>query len=571
MMKSITAVRGMGLAVFGFLLAACLSAQPAFAARPAETVYLNGNIYTADDRHPVATALAVTGRKLVYVGSNQGAKARIGRTTKVVDLNGKTVLPGLIEGHMHYTAEGLKMLQISIFWSPKNDIQAKVRAEADRLPKDTWILGSGWNQEVWPDKKFPAKADLDTAAPDHPVALARACGHVLWVNSKALTLAGIDRNTPDPEGGMIEKDAAGNPTGILNEAAMRLVQEKIAPASDDRIKEAMLKAQEEMFSYGITSVTSAGTLGILSSIRENELLADLYGKGLLKVRIYNMIDIRDDAKYYFRKGPQIGLFGDRLTIRTIKFFADGSLGARTALLLEPYSDKPGETGVERTSASVLYEGYREAYAYGFQVSTHAIGDGANRRVVDLYEKVLKEIPRKDSRPRIEHFQCASAPDIERIARLKIIPAMQAVHATSDKNMAESRIGPERIKYAYAWRKVIRAGSVIPNGSDAPVESVNPFQGLYASVTRMDNDGQPEGGWYINEAMTREEALKSFTLWAAYGQFAEKIKGSLQKGKLADFVVIDRDYMKIPPGEIKDIRALLTVVGGEEVYRNQAFK
>jgi len=555
----------------GLLLGLMLAAGPAFAAKSADIVYLNGNIYTVDEKKPAASTLAVTGRKLAYVGANKGVKAFIGKTTKIVDLKGKTVLPGLIEGHMHFTAEGLKMLQVSVFWSPKSEIQAKVKAEAAKLPAGTWILGGGWNQEVWPDKKFPAREDLDAAAPDHPVALARACGHVLWVNSKALQIAGIDRNTPAPEGGSIEKDESGNPTGILTEAATRLVRTRIAPASDDRIQEAMLRAQEEMFSYGITSVTSAGTLGIVSSVRENELLSELYGKGLLKVRIYNMIDTRDDAKYYFRKGPQIGLFGDRLTIRTIKFFADGSLGARTALLLEPYSDKPGEKGVERTPASVLYEGYKEAYLSGFQVSTHAIGDGANRRVVDLYEKVMKEIPRKDSRPRIEHFQCATALDIGRIARLKIIPAMQGVHATSDKNMAENRIGPERIKYAYAWRKVIQAGSVIPNGSDAPVEPVNPFRGLYASVTRMDNDGLPKGGWYVGEAMTREEALKSFTLWAAYGQFAEKTRGSLKKGKLADFVVIDRDYMKIPANEIKDIQTLLTVVGGEEVYRSPAFK
>jgi len=560
----------MGLVALGLVLAATLTAGPALAAKAAETVYLNGNIYTVDEKQPKASAVAISGQKLVYVGSDKGAKAYVGKATKVVDLKGKTVLPGLIEGHMHYTGEGQKMLQVFVFWLPKDQILARVKAEAAKLPAGTWIIGRGWNQEVWPDKKFPTKEDLDAVAPNHPVALTRACGHALWVNSKALQIAGIDKNTPNPEGGTIEKDAAGNPTGILNETAMRIVRGKIAPMTDERLREAMLKAQEEMFSYGITSVMSAGTSGTITSVKENELLSELYGKGLLKVRIYNMVNM-DDAKHYYKKGPQIGLYGDRLTIRAIKFYADGSLGARSALMLEPYSDKPGEKGVERTSAAVLYEGYKEAYRNGFQISTHAIGDGANRRVVDLYEKTMKDVPRKDSRPRIEHFQCATALDIDRIARLKIIPAMQGIHATSDKNMAEKRIGPERIKYAYAWRKVIKSGSVIVNGSDAPVEPVNPYWGLYASVTRMDNDGQPDGGWYIGEGMTREEALKSFTIWAAFGQYEEKTKGSLQKGKLADLVVIDRDYMKCPAKEIKDIKALLTVVGGEEVYRSPELK
>lgn len=560
-----------GLVALGLILAAALTAGPALAAKAAETVYLNGNIYTVDAKQPKATAVAITGQKLVYVGSDKGAKAYVGKTTKVFDLKGKTVLPGLIEGHMHYTGEGQKMLQVYVFWSPKAEIMAKVKAEAEKLPAGTWIIGRGWNQEVWPDKKFPTKEELDAVAPNHPVMLTRTCGHAIWVNSKALAVAGVDKNTPNPAGGTIDKDASGNPTGILHETARNLVRSKVTPMTTDRLKEAMMKAQEELFSYGITSVFSAGTSGTMSSVLETDLMKELYGKGQLKIRIYNTINEGDDAKAYYKKGPEIGLFGDRLTVRCIKFYADGSLGARSALLLEPYSDKPGEKGVERMSYDALYKGYTEARKNGFQVSTHAIGDGANRRVVDLYEKVLKEQPLKDHRFRIEHFQCATALDIERVAGLKIIPAMQGIHATSDKNMAENRIGPERIKFAYAWRKVIKAGSVIPNGSDAPVEPVNPYWGLYASVTRMDNDGKPDGGWYVGEAMTREEALKSFTIWAAYGQFEEKTKGSLQKGKLADLVVIDRDYMKIPAKEIKDIKTLLTVVGGEEVYRSPELK
>ncbi len=561
-----------GLIAMGLILmAAALMPGAALAAKAADTVYLNGNIYTVDDKQPKASAVAITGQKLVYVGNDKGAKSYVGKKTKVVDLKGKTVLPGLIEGHMHYTGEGQKMLQVYVFWSPKAEILAKVKAETEKLPAGTWIIGRGWNQEVWPDKKFPTKEELDTVAPNHPVMLTRTCGHAIWVNSKALAVAGVDKNTPNPAGGTIDKDANGNPTGILHETARNLVRSKVTPMTNDRLQEAMLKAQDEMFSFGITSVMSAGTSGSFSSVLETNLMKELYEKGQLKVRIYNMINEGEDAKVYYKKGPEIGLYGDRLTVRSIKFYADGSLGARSALLLEPYSDKPGEKGVERMTYDALYKGYAEARKNGFQVSTHAIGDGANRRVVDLYEKVLKEQPLKDHRYRIEHFQVATALDIDRIAKLKIVPAMQGIHATSDKNMAENRVGAERIKYAYAWRKVIKAGSVIVNGSDAPVEPVNPYWGLYASVTRMDNDGKPEGGWYIGEGMTREEALKSFTIWAAYGQFEEKIKGSLQKGKLADLVVIDRDYMKIPAKEIKDIKALLTVLGGEEVYKSPELK
>ena len=571
-MKVMDKLSRMGLAVMGLtLMAAFLMPGAAFAAKAADTVYLNGNMYTVDDKQPAATAVAISGQKLVYVGKDKGAQAFVGKKTKIIDLKGKTVLPGLIEGHLHYTGEGQKMLQVHVFWSPKAEIIAKVKAEAEKLPAGTWIIGRGWNQEVWPDKKFPTKEELDAVTPNHPVMLTRVCGHAIWVNSKALNMAGIDKSTPDPAGGTIEKDASGNPSGILHETARNLIRGKVTPMTDDRLQEAMLKAQEEMFSYGITSVFSAGTSGMMSSVLETNLMKALYEKNQLKIRIYNAINEGDDAKAYYRTGPEVGLYGNRLTVNCIKFYADGSLGARSALLLAPYSDKPGEMGVERTSYDALYKGYTEARKYGFQISTHAIGDGANRRVVDLYERVLKEQPLNDHRFRIEHFQVATARDIDQIAKLKIVPAMQGIHATSDKNMAENRVGSERIKYAYAWRKVINAGSRIVNGSDAPVEPVNPFWGLYASVTRMDNDGQPEGGWYIGEGMTREEALKSFTIWAAYGQFEEKIKGSLEKGKLADLVVIDRDYMKIPAREIKDIKALLTVIGGEEVYRSPELK
>jgi len=538
---------------------ACLAAEAA------DQVFLNGNIYTVEAGQPKAAALAITGQKLVYVGSNEGAQEWVGAKTRVVDLKGKTVLPGLIEGHLHYTREGVKLLQVDAFWLPKEEIVAKIKAETEKLPAGSWIVGIGWNQEVWPDRKFPTKAELDAVAPNHPVALTRTDGHSLWVNSKALEMAGVDKSTVVPAGGVIETDANGELTGILYENAMALVRSKITAPTTERLKEAILLAQEEMFSFGLTSVMSAGN-GTMNSVQDIANMKDLYKSKQLKIRIYAMVNV-EHAQPYYKSGPEIGLFDDRLTVRAIKFYADGALGSRTALMLEDYTDRANWKGVERTSRDLLLDGFRNASKAGFQLSIHAIGDGAVRNSIDLYEQVLKEnnIP-ADHRWRIEHFQVTTPSDIDRVAKLKIIPAMQTVHATSDKNMAENRIGPERIKYAYAWRKIINAGLVIPNGSDAPIELLNPYHGLYAAVTRMDRDGNPPGGWYPEEKMTREEALKSFTIWAAYGQFEEKIKGSLKQGKLADFIVIDRDYMTCPASEIKDITPLMTFVGGELVYK-----
>lgn len=549
----------------GSLIVGLCASSAAFAVEKADSVYLNGNIYTVETAQPKAQALAIVGQKLVFVGSNASAKKYVGSRTQVVDLKGKTVLPGLIEGHMHYTREGANLLQVNAFWLPKDEIIAKIKAEAAKLPEGSWIVGSGWNQEVWPDRKFPNKADLDVVAPNHPVSLTRTDGHALWVNSKALEMAGIDKTTPAPEGGVIEKDANGELTGIFYENAMTMVRNKITPLSTERLKEAMLLAQKEMFSFGLTTSMSAGNM-TMNSVDDVQNMKALYASGDLKVRIYAMIN-NEHAEPYYKKGPDIGLFGDRLTVRSVKFYADGSLGSRTALMLEDYSDKHDWKGVARTPPEKLLEQYRIAAKAGFQLATHAIGDGGVHNVIDQYENLMKEAKiSPDHRWRIEHYQITTLKDLKRTAKLKIVPVMQAVHATSDKNMAETRIGPERIKYAYAWRKVINAGMVIPNGSDAPIELINPYHGLYASVTRMDRDGNPLGGWYPEEKMTRQEALKSFTLWPAYAQFEERIKGSLKAGKLADFVVIDRDYMKCPETEIKDINALTTVVGGEVVYQ-----
>jgi predicted amidohydrolase YtcJ len=539
----------------------------------ADSVYINGNIYTMDEDQPTAAALAVKGQKLIFVGSNENVKDYIGNNTKVTDLKGKTVIPGLMEGHMHLPMLGENLLKVDAFWKPKADIIEAVKAEVAKVQPGEWITGFGWNNTIWEDKAYPTKEDLDAVAPNNPVVMERTDGHMIWVNSKALELAGITKDSENPQGGEILKDAGGNPTGCLTDTAGEPVQKIIPTLSEDREKEAILKAQTQLLSYGFTSIMDAG-----SNMNMINMFHDLYKDGTMEIRLYSLIGgdwggtIGEAERTYIANNPpQKELYDCRLSINAVKFFADGSLGSRSAALLSDYSDRAGHKGNYKFTDQQIYDEMKDAYNKGYQIATHAIGDGAINQVINTYEKLQKANPRADARLRIEHFQVAQVSDIKRIADLKILPAMQPTHATSDKTMAEDRIGAERMKGAYAWRKVIESGNIIIGGSDAPVELVNPYHGLYAAVTRQDRAGQPEGGWYAGEAMTREEALKAFTIWTAFGQFEENLKGSLEIGKLADFVVIDRDYMKCPANEIKDIQALTTVLGGEIVYQKDNSK
>jgi Predicted metal-dependent hydrolase with the TIM-barrel fold len=539
----------------------------------ADSVYINGNIYTMDEAQPTAAALAVKGQRLIYVGSNDGIKDYIGNNTKITDLMGKTVIPGLIEGHMHVPMLGENLLKIDAFWKPKAEILASVKAEAAKVKPGDWIQGFGWNNTIWEDKSYPTKEELDAVAPNNPVVMERTDGHMIWVNSKTLEMAGITKDSKDPQGGEILRDAAGNPTGCLTDTASEPVQKIIPALSDEREKDAIMAAQDQLLSYGLTSAMDAG-----STVKIIDLFKDLYQEGRMKVRIYSLVGgdwggriAGPEEEYIKNNPPQKELYDDHLSINGVKLFADGSLGSRSAALLADYSDRPGHKGNYQYTDEELYKVMKEVYDQGYQIATHAIGDGGVDQVVNAYEKLIKADPKADRRLRIEHFQVSTLEDIKRIAQLHILPSMQPTHATSDKTMAEDRIGSERMKGAYAWRKIIDAGNIIIGGSDAPVELVNPYHGFYAAVTRQSRDGLPEGGWYIQDAMTREEALKAFTVWAAYGQFEENLKGSLTAGKLADFVVIDRDYMKCPANEIKDIQALTTVLGGETVYQKDTSK
>ncbi|MFP3898568.1 MAG: amidohydrolase [Dehalococcoidia bacterium] len=532
----------------------------------ADSVYHNGKIYTVDRGFSVASALAIRNDRFIFVGSAEHAQQYIGHRTAVVDLQGATVIPGLINSHLHLLAIGLSLTGVDAFHKSKQDILRDVADAYKRRGAGEWIQGRGWSQVIWDPPAFPTTADLDAVVPDVPVVLYRVCGHAAWLNSKALAIAGITRNTPDPAGGEIIRDDNGQPTGVLIDTAIDLVWKHVPEPGDEEITEAILSAQEHLLSFGVTAARDAD-LG--PNLRTIDHMKALYVSGHLKIRIYQMCSPDEAAGHFYGvpEADRIGLFDNRYTIRSVKLMADGSLGGGSAWLLEEYHDRPGHVGNPRYADDEIYSMVKEARSAGFQVNTHAIGDAAVRQVLDAYEKVLQEMPDVDHRYCIEHAEVVALEDIPRFAALGVLPSMQTVFATSDWNMVEARLGPtsQRIKGVNAFRKFIDSGSIIPNGTDSPVELVNPYHSLYAAVTRVDRDGRPPAGWHPEECMTREEALRSHTIWAAYAQFDEGIKGSIEAGKLADFVVIDRDYMTCRPQDIKDIKALRTVLGGQILY------
>ena len=550
----------LGCAACVLLLGVC----PAMASGKADSLYINGHILTVDSTFSKASILAVKDHTLIYVGNDLTAAQRLtDETTRTVDLGGKTVLPGLIDGHMHLLLEGQRLTELPITGASREAIVELVKAEASRLAPGEWITGDGWNNELWADTGWPGRAELDAVAPNNPVVLGRVDRHAVWVNSAALKLAGIDKQTPNPQGGDILKDARGELLGVLVDTAQHPVQQIIPVQGDDRQKEALLAAQQELFASGITSIADAG-----QSLRTINLMRTLYQTGELTLRTYVMLDSsqeQDRAWLATGSKPFMGLYDNRMTLRAVKIMSDGALGSRGAWLLQAYADSPGQHGAGRYTDAELYTIMKRARDNNLQVAVHAIGDAAVRQSVNTMGRVLRESPLADHRYRIEHFQVVQPEDLSRSAKEGIMPSMQAVHMASDWPMAEKRVGPEAIKTSYAWRDAITAAGMMVNGSDAPVEPVNPWHGLYVSVTRADLDGKPEGGWYPRQKMSREEAVRSFTIWPAHGQFEEHLKGSLEKGKLADFVVIDRDIMTCPESDIKKTEVLMTVVGGEVVF------
>ena len=481
---------------------------------------------------------------------------------EIIDGRGQTLLPGLIDAHGHVLDLGFIDVRIKLY-----DVlslaaaQERIGAYAKAHPDRSWLLGGGWNQVTWKMGRFPLASELDAIVPDRPVVLERVDGHAEWLNSQALRAAGITRDTPDPVGGRIERNAAGDPSGVLVDNAMILVEKFVPPARDAERRTAMQSALAHMNSVGLTAVGDAGV-----DVKAIALYRALEGEGALTVRIYAMIgDVGEDFDALSKSGPLIGVGDSRLTVRAVKLFADGALGSRGAALLAPYSDAPDQRGLLFMTDSEMQRKVEIALRAHYQVNVHAIGDAANRQVLDAFDAAYQAVGGRELRNRIEHAQVVSPADIPRFRQLDLIASMQPTHATSDMNMAEDRIGKERIKGAYAWRRFLDQGTRIAGGSDFPVESDNPFFGLHAAVTRTDHDNRPPGGWHPEQAMTLIEAFRAFTLDAAYAQHQERSIGSLEPGKWADFILVDRDLFKIAPADIWKIKVQQTWVAGTRVY------
>jgi len=507
------------------------------------------------------SGLAFEDGKVLQAGDAAALRKRFPHA-RVIDGGGKTLLPGLIDAHGHVIDLGFVATQVFLYDSQSlEQAQDRIRTYAKANPDRAWLLGGGWNQVAWKLGRFPTASELDAAVADRPAVLSRVDGHAEWLNTRALREAGITRDTKDPVGGRIERSADGDPSGVLIDKAMDLAEPVIPkPTAADR-RAALLAALAHMNSVGLTSAGDAGDTA--ADIALYEKLAD---QGLLTVRIYAMIaDTGADFLALSKAGPVIGYGHDRFTVRAVKLFADGALGSRGAALLAPYSDQPTQRGLLFMSDHDMEGKIETALEAGYQVNIHAIGDAANHQVLNAFEAAYKVVGGRQLRNRVEHAQVVALADIPRFKQLDLIASMQPTHATSDKNMAEDRIGKERIKGAYAWRSFLDQGTRIAGGSDFPVESDNPFFGLHAAVTRADRAGQPVGGWHPEQALTLLEAFRAFTVDAAYAQHEEKTLGSLEPGKWADFILIDRDLFEIAPADIWKIVVLQTWVGGTKVF------
>ncbi len=534
-------------------------------ASAAPTVFTNVNGYTSTDNGIVQFDAIVVGEDGRILATSAGEPAGEFAGAEIVDLDGATVLPGLTDAHAHLLGLGALRTQLDLFGIDSLETAVSMIGEfADQNPGSGWVLGRGWNQVLWESKEFPTAGDIDAVVSDRPVWLRRVDGHAGWANSKALELAGIDNDTPDPIGGKIIRDENGRATGTLIDKAMYMVSAKVPPPTKDEIRSAYQAAFADVNSHGITGVHDAGI-----AKEHAEVLISMADDNEISIRFYGMVSGAGENLDAIGK-PLVAYGNDHLDIRSVKLYQDGALGSRGAAMIKPYSDDPENRGLPFWTADELYKKVAKADSMGFQVGIHAIGDKGNRMCLDAFEKVQGGKP-SEHRHRIEHSQIVALNDIERFAELGVIASMQPVHATSDMNMAEDRVGPDRIKGGYAWRKMLNNGVVIASGSDFPVELVNPFHGLYAAVSRQDRGGMPAGGWYPDEAMNRAEALHSFTLAAAFAAHQEDRLGSLEAGKWADFIVVDRDYFEIDVSEIDDIQVMQTWVAGRKVYDRESIE
>ena len=529
-----------------------------------KTVYYNASGYTIESDSLLSfSTLVVDGQKVFAVGGDDLASKYLDMpSVTVFDLEGKTLLPGIIDAHGHVMGLGFQELQINLagITSLQGTLQ-ELKEYAEANPELEWIIGRGWNQTLWEENRFPTAADLDQVIPDRPVWLSRVDGHAGWANTKAIQLAQVSTDTPDPVGGKIIRDNRGRPTGVFIDAAEGYVQTVVPESTREEQTLALNAALSLLSSFGVTSVHDAGV-----GVETWELYKDFAKQRKLRTRIYGMISgagrVFDQLS---SEGPIQSLYDDRLALRSVKLYSDGALGSRGAALIEDYHDDPGNKGllfIDQEEMNLMVE---KVVSKGYQANIHAIGDAANRQVLDALGYAQQLYPREDQRNRIEHAQIVALEDIVRFKDLDIIASMQPTHATSDKNMAEDRVGPQRIKGAYAWQSFLRQGTVVASGSDFPVESANPFLGFYASITRKDIQGNPLSGWYSNEAMDRVQTLKSFTIDAAFAGFQEDVLGSLEPGKWADFIIIDQDIMMAPDSMLWQTKVLQTWIAGEKVF------
>lgn len=544
----------------------------------ADMVIRGGKIYTALDQAPSVEAIAVKGNKILFTGSEKDVNDLIDDQTTVIDLQGKTLTPGFIEGHGHLMGVGYNELNLDLMNVKSFDeIVEIVRKAASEAQPGQWIVGRGWHQDKWevkPDKLvkgFPLHQKLSEASPNNPVFLRHASGHAGFANSKAMEIAGVNQlsieklSSDETEGGEVIRDAMGNPTGLFNERAMNLIDRHIPDNTKETDRQALDLALKACLRNGITSFHDAG------ATREHiDLFHEFKNEGKLSVRLYVMITGRDRdlVHEWLRKGPEIDT-ASWLTIRSIKLNCDGALGSRGAWLLEPYSDRKDFSGMATISMDTVLKTSRDALKSGFQVCSHAIGDRANKEILDRYEIAIKDNPSgaTDHRFRIEHAQHLHPSDIPRFGALGVIPAMQTIHMSSDRPWAIERLGEKRIvEGAYMWQALIKSGARIVNGTDAPVEPLNPIPSFYAAVTRKTLKGQPPGGYEPDQKLTRDQALRTYTIDAAYGAFQEKVKGSIEPGKLADFTVFSKDIMTVPEDEILNTEVSMVIVDGKVAYK-----
>ncbi len=531
---------------------------------PASLVLRGGSVMTMWREHPTATAIAVRAGRVVFVGDDDGVRDFIGSVTRVVELGGRTVTPGLVDAHSHLYGLGKSLEEVNLRGAASAVEAAKrVAVDAAKRGPDEWVTGRGWDQNRWTPAEFPSHRVLDKLVARRPVAVRRVDGHAMWVNAAAMKRAGVTRDTKDPAGGQIVRDATGEPTGVFIDAAMDLIGAHI-PAPSDAVRERrILAAAKQAVSVGLAGVHEMGigleTLAVYKRLATQRKLplrvyAFLAGDAKSFESLTQLAPVRDDGTGF-------------LVVRAIKLFADGALGSRGAALLAPYTDSPKSVGLWLTSPADLTRAARLAATRGWQLGVHAIGDAANRSVLDAFAVAIRDNPGADLRFRVEHAQVLSPADLPRFAKLGVIASMQPTHATSDMPWAEKRLGPARIKGAYAWRTLIDSGAHVAAGSDFPVEHVPPMFGIHAAVNRTDHSGQPAGGWYPSQKMTLDEAVGAFTIESAYASFSEGNHGQVRVGFVADLTVFDQN-LKTAGERLHAVRADVTIVAGKVVYERK---